>query len=70
MGINSNYVLAENVLAYWYCIVMSAPRPIGHGACLETLATTIKGMDKDDLRLLESLVAARQRELMQGRVSV
>lgn len=42
---------------------VSVPRP-KNGACLETLTTTIKGMGKDDLRLLESLVAARQRELM------
>ena len=47
---------------------LSAPRP-KNGACLETLSTTIKGMDKDDLRLLESLVAARQRELTQEGIS-
>lgn len=41
----------------------SAPRS-QNGACLETLATSIKGMGKDDLCLLEGLVAARQRELM------
>ncbi|CAM9905957.1 unnamed protein product [Pylaiella littoralis] len=35
-----------------------------NGACLEALTSTIKGMGKDDLRLLESLVAARQQELM------
>lgn len=41
----------------------SAPRS-QNGACLETMATTIKGMGMDDLILLESLVAARQQELM------
>ncbi|CAB1099869.1 unnamed protein product [Ectocarpus sp. CCAP 1310/34] len=41
----------------------SEPRP-KNKLCLETLAMTVKDMSKEELRLLEGLVAARQRELL------
>lgn len=44
------------------CTRPAAPRP-KKTVCLETLATMIDDMGKDDLRVLETLVVARQREL-------
>ncbi|CAM9784331.1 unnamed protein product [Ectocarpus sp. 4 AP-2014] len=41
----------------------SEPRP-KNKPCLETLAMTVKDMSKEELGLLEGLVAARQRELL------